>query len=231
MFTEEGGANMFRVFTVVYLLLFLLPAPALANGDLAEILGGIRKNYSDLPGLSLSYSREVITKTMTMLGDQVKGDLATGHMYFKPPYFLKLAQETPKQETVIANEDIIWWHIPDKKQAYKYSAREFGKELRLLSDIFRGLVKVEERFQVTMLDCNDQGEYQIGLIPNPLWQDIDRIILTVSKKNYIRIVGIHYQLGAVTMLTLNDVTPKKDFGKDFFRFVIPEGVKVIEEKG
>jgi outer membrane lipoprotein-sorting protein len=222
---------MSRVFVSAYLMLFLLQAPASANGDLTDILEGIRKNYGSLPGLTLSYSREVITRSMTMLGDQVKGDLATGHMFFKPPCFLKLAQKTPKSETVISDEDTLWWYIPDEKRAYKYPAKDFGKELRLLSDIFRGLIRVEERFEVTLLDPNELGEYQVELRPNPPWQNIDRIILAVTSEHNIRIVGIHYQLGSVTLFTLKDIAAKQDFEKDFFSFVLPEGVQLVEEKG
>jgi len=222
---------MSRIFVSAYLILFLLQAPASANGDLTDILEGIRKNYGSLPGLTLSYSREVITRSMTMLGDQVKGDLATGHMFFKPPCFLKLAQKTPKSETVISDEETLWWYIPDEKRAYKYPAKDFGKELRLLSDIFRGLIRVEERFEVTLLYPNELGEYQVELRPNPPWQNIDRIILAVTSEQNIRIVGIHYQLGSVTLFTLKDIAAKQDFEKNFFSFVLPEGVQLVEEKG
>ena len=44
-------------------------------------------------------------------------------------------------------------------------------------------------------------------------------------------MGIHYQLGAVTTLTLKDIAAKQDFEKDFFSFVLPEGVQLVEEKG
>lgn len=209
----------------------MVPVTVLAEDPLAGILEGIRKNYGELPGLTVSYKREVITKTMAMLGDQVKGDLATGKMYFRPPNFLKLEQETPEQEFVISNEETLWWYIPHKKRAYKYSAREFGKELRLLSEIFRGLIQVEERFQVSLRKPNELGENQIELMPNPPWQSIDRIILTVTKDFDIRIVGIHYQLGATTIFTLNDIAEKKVFEKDFFTFTVPEGVLLVEEKG
>ncbi len=221
---------MLKVITVMFLLFFMFPVPSPANDDLSDVLEGIRKNYGSLPGLSLSYSREVITKSMSLLRDQAKGDLATGSMYFKPPYFLRMSQNTPKPETVIANEETLWWYIPDKNRAYKYSALEFGQELRLLSDIFRGLIKVEERFQLALLNPNEQGEKQIELRPNPPWQNIDRIGITVTKANEIRIVGIHYQLGGVTLFTLNNVTAKEDFEKDLFEFVVPEGVQVVEEK-
>jgi len=227
---EEGGRNMSRAFSVTCLLLFLLQGHVQAAGELSNILEGIRKNHANLPGLTLSYEREVITRTMAMLGDQAKGDLATGLMYFKQPYYLKLAQKTPKPETVIANEDTLWWYIPDKKRVYEYSALEFGKELRLLSDIFRGLIQVEKRFQVTLLEPSELGENQIELIPNPPLQNIERIILTVTKEHDIRVVGIRYQLGSMTLFTLKNVTEKKDFEKDFFNFIVPEGVQLVKEK-
>ena len=222
---------MLRFTTVLSLWLLMVPVTVLAEDHLADILEGIRTNYGELPGLTVSYKREVITKTMAMLGDQVKGDLATGKMYFRPPNFLKLEQETPEREFVISNEETLWWYIPHQKRAYKYSARDFGKELRLLSEIFRGLIQVEERFQVSMCKPNELGEDQIELMPNPPWQNIDRIILTVTKEYNIRMVGIHYQLGAVTIFTLNHITDKKDFGKDFFTFTVPEDVLLVEEEG
>lgn len=212
-------------------LLLLLPGVILAESELPDILEGIRKNYGNLPGLTISYKREVTTKTMAMLGQEVKGDLATGKMYFKPPNLLKLEQEVPKKEFVFYNEETLWWHIPDRKHAYKYSAREFGKELSLLNDIFRGFTQIDKRFQVSMLDPNEQGEHQIELIPTPPWQNIDRVIFTVTKKHHIRIVGIHYQLGSTTIFTLSNIEAKYNFEKDFFNFTVPEHTQVVEERG
>ncbi len=229
-FMEERYIKMLRIFTIVCMLLLLLPGSVLAEDNLAAILDGIQKKYGNYPGLTVSYRREVITKSMAMLGDQIKGDLATGKMYFKPPNLLKLEQETPKKELVISNEETLWWYIPEKKSAYKYSSKEFGKELRLLSDIFHGLINVKERFKVSMIESNSLGEYQVGMIPDPPWQNINRIILTITKELDIRIIGIHYQLGAITIFTLNDTKEKKDFKKDFFNFTVPEGVLLIEDK-
>lgn len=202
-----------------------------AKDDLSTILEGIRGKYGNLPGLSVGYTREVITRSMSMLGDKVKGDVATGQMFFKPPYFLKLEQKTPNPETLIANEDTIWWYIPDKKNAYKYPSREFGKELRLLSDIFRGLSQVTTNFQIVMSDQNEQGKYKIELIPDPPWQEIDRIALTVTRAYDIQVVNIYNQLGTVTRFTLVGLIVKDNFEKGFFEFILPEGVRLKEEGG
>jgi outer membrane lipoprotein-sorting protein len=222
---------MLRVFIMLHLLLLLLQGQVLGKDDLPTVLEGIKGKYGNLPGLSIAYTREVITRSMSMLGNQVKGDLATGQMFFKPPYFLKLEQSTPKIETLIANEETLWWYIPDKKRAYKYPSQEFGKELRLLSDIFRGLSQVTKNFQIMMSDQTEQGKYQIELIPDPPWQEIDRIVLTVTHTYDIRVVNIHNQLGTITRFTLEGLTVKDNFEKGFFEFILPEGVELVEEKG
>ena len=223
---------MRRSFVILFSLLLLLQnGTAFSNAHLTNILEGIKEKYGNLPGLSISYTREVITQSMSMLGNQVKGDLATGQMFFKPPYFLRLEQKTPNIETLIANEDTLWWYIPDKKRAHKYSSQEFGKELRLLSDIFRGLIQVTKNFQIVMNDQTEQGNYQIELIPDPPWQEIDRIVLTVTTSYDIQIVNIHNRLGTMTQFTLKGLTVREAFEKGFFKFAVPEGVQLLEEKG
>ncbi len=213
------------------LILTLLTNPASGTDRLSGIIEGIHNKYHDLPGLTVSYTREVVTRSMSMLGAQAKGDLATGRIYFRPPHFLRLEQKTPKPETIIANGETLWWHVPDKRHAYKYSSREFGKELGLLSDIFRGLSQVEKRFRVTVVDQNDQGEYLIRLKPDPPWQDIDRIRITVTPGYDIRVLEIYNQLGSITRFTLKDLTRKENFKEGFFDFVVPEGVQLIEDGG
>ena len=217
------------VIVLHFFLLLLQGIPASGNDELPYILEGIRKNYGHLPGLVIPYTREVITRSMTMLGNQVKGDMATGEMYFSPPHFLRLEQETPKPETIIANEETIWWYIPDKKCAYHYPSGEFGQELRLLNDIFSGLTQVEENFQVAMLGLNSRGEHRIELRPNPPWQEVDSITLAVTSGHHIRVVDIHNLLGSITRLSLGDLTVKNKFEEGFFRFVVPEGVHVVRK--
>jgi outer membrane lipoprotein-sorting protein len=220
---------MLRALTITHLLLFLLQGAALADDDLSNVLEGIRKNYGNLSCLTIPYTREVTTRSMTMLGNQVKGDIATGRIYFKPPHFLKLEQATPEPETVITNGDTLLWYIPGKNRVYRYSAQEFGKELRLLCDIFLGLIQVEERFQVILLDSNNKGEHQIELRPTPPWQEINRVVLTVRTDHDISMVSIHYQLGSITRFELEDMIVKEKFDKNFFQFIFPEGVKVVDE--
>ena len=201
----------------------------MADESLVNILEGIQKNYGSLSGLSVPYSREVITRSMSMLGEQARGDMASGIIYFKHPYLLRLEQEKPKAETIISNNDTLWWYIPDKKCVYRYPAKNFGKELQLLSNIFRGLSQVENSFQVLLKDQSKSGKYKIELIPDPPWQEISKINLTVTEKYEIQTVRIHNLLGSITVFKLGDFTEKEGFEKGFFQFIVPEGVRLIVE--
>lgn len=216
---------------VFHLLVVLLwGSPAWGNDELTKILEGVRHEYGNLPGLAVQYTREVITRSMSMLGNRVKGDLAEGRIFFTPPYFFRLEQKTPNPETLVADGETLWWYIPEKKQAHKYPFQEFGKELKLLSDIFRGLSEVEKNFRVAMLDRTEQGACQIELVPDPPWQEVNRIVLTVTADFTIQVVSIYNQLGGITRFTLHGLVSKAEFPKDFFRFELPEGVTLVEER-
>jgi outer membrane lipoprotein-sorting protein len=229
MFTAERHHEMVKRLIIFLVLTSLFQGIAIADESLVTILKGIKKTYGPLSGLSVPYTREVITRSMSMLGNQAKGDMASGKIYFKHPNFLRLEQEKPKPESIIANNDTLTWYIPDKKCAYRYPAKDFGKELRLLSDIFRGLAHVENSFQVILHGRNPSGEYEIELIPDPPWQEINRIAVTVTRQYIIRAIKIYNQLGSITLFTFGAMGEEKDFQEDFFRFVPPEGVKVVIE--
>ena len=218
---------MHKIFLMIPLLTLLGYSPVLAEDTLSNILQGIKNRYGMTSGLSVPYTRDVMTRSMSMLGAQAKGDLASGIIHFKSPHFLRLDQEKPSPEIIIANDNILWWYIPHKKEAHRYQAKDFGKELRLLSNIFRGLAEVKDSFQVQLQEKDEKGDNLIVLVPDPPWQEINRIILTVSPEHEIRSVRIFNALGSVTRFDLGDFSLGKTFEKGFFEFFAPPGVNVV----
>ena len=216
---------------IALLSLFLSPSsPVIADNQLSKILEGVRNRYGSLPGFVVPYTREIISKSMVMLGEPVKTDLATGQLHFKPPHFLRVQQKTPKPEIVITDGLLLWWYLPHKRQVYKYPSSKLGQELRLLSNIFQGLREVSESFEVILMEPDNTDEHHIKLIPNPPWPQVDHINPSVLKGDYrIRIVEIHNYLGGITRFILEDLTIKERLEKNFFKFVAPEGITVIEE--
>ncbi len=210
--------------------LLLVFTPVFGANELPGLIAGIQKKYGAFPGFSIPYTREVITRSMSMLGNQIRGDVAAGHIFFMPPYFLKLKQETPARELIVGDGSTLWWYIPGKKQAYRYSFEKFGKELRLLTDVFRGLSGAEKRFRISLIGRDEKsGQYRIELRPDPPWEEIDCLLLTVDPEHAIHVVEIHNTLGSITRFILGKMKVQEHFAADFFRFVPPEGVQIIEE--
>lgn len=220
-----------RYLMVTVLVLCLLPwnAPA-ADPALSTILEGIRKTYGSAPGLSLSYEREVITKSMAMLGGQVKPEVATGLIYYKSPHLLKFQQETPTKEILVTDGNVLWWYIEAKNQAYRYSSHQMSQEVKLLGDIFQGLRGVEQSFVVLQKGEDDKGALILELTPSPSWGEIDHIDLTLTPGSFhIQKVEIYNLLGGLTRFKLGDSIKEERFKDDFFKFTPPPGTRIIEE--
>ena len=214
------------------LMLFIIvcsPNMVLADQQLSQILEGVQKKYSQLPGLSLPYERESITRSMALLGGGINKDLATGKLYFKPPSFVKIQQETPKPETMYTEGPALWYYAPHKNEAYRYPSPDF---VQILSEIFQGLRDVEERFDIVLLRINEDGSCELKLSPNPPWPSIQHLELTASQVDYnIQKVEIYDSAGGITRFIFGDLHVEDSFPEDFFRFYVPAGVDVIEEEG
>jgi outer membrane lipoprotein-sorting protein len=211
-----------------------LSETAIIGCALGAAISGLRPvaeiMFMDFTSVCMDQIVNQVPKIRYMLGGQVKGDMASGTIYFKHPHFLRLEQEKPRPETLIANKDTLWWIIPEKRCAYQYPADDFGKELRLLSDIFRGLSHVEDSFQVVLQQQEEaSGRYEIQLIPDPPWEEIDRITVSADQAYTIHAIQIHNTLGTVTRFTLGPLSEKEDFEEGFFRFEAAEGMEVIVE--
>jgi outer membrane lipoprotein-sorting protein len=222
---------MTRYLSFLFLILLLtVAAPCHGDDQLVKILEGIRNNYGTLSGLTLKYEREIITKSMALMGDAVKSDLAAGRLHYMPPYFLKVEQETPNHEIVTTDGKTLWWYIPQKNQVYRYPTERLGPELRLLSDLFRGLKGVEEGFVVSLKEEEAGKPLRLELSPSPPWPDITRIDLHVTPPDYtLEKVEIYNIMGGLTRFKLDGTIQRGNFKEDFFRLKIPEGARIIED--
>ncbi len=220
------------VFIFFLVLLGSIPlARALPDDQLSNIISGIRDKYGNAKGWKAEYTREAISKTMAMLKTAERHDLAKGSLYFKPQHFLRLEQASPQEELLLTDGQTLWWYIPLKKQAYKYSAKEFGKELGLLSDIFQGLKDVKNNFQITLKTGPETTTYHLILRPEPPWQEIDHLELIMLKQDFsIKRIEIYNNIGGLTRFLFNRWEEKGPFKKGFFSFSPPSDVKIIDNK-
>jgi outer membrane lipoprotein-sorting protein len=205
-------------------------ASALPDDQLSKIISAMRDRYGNAEGWKAEYTREAISKTMAMLETAERHDLAKGSLYFKPQQFLRLEQDSPQEELLLTDGQTLWWYIPHKKQAYKYAAETFGKELGLLSDIFRGLKGVKNNFQITLKAGPETTTYHLVLRPEVPWQEVDHLELIMLKRDFsIKQIDIYNNIGGLTRFLFNRWEEKGPFKKGFFSFSPLPDVKVLEK--
>ena len=205
--------------------------PIYAETSTPDVLEKIVENHRELSqGLSVPYQREILSRSMALLGDEVKSDIASGIFYFKRPHFLKVHQEQPGEEFIIFNNQYMWWSIPGKKVVYKYSGEQLGKELTVLCDIFMGLKDPDQNFNIKITGLTDSGEYVVNLTPSAGWEEIEHIDITVSGENFrIKKIELYNIIGSITRFILGEFKARSDLSEDGFYFTPPEGVEVILE--
>jgi chaperone LolA len=218
------------------LLLFFLVFGSIIQGrafpddQVTAILDGVRTRYGSAQGLTALYTREAISKTMVTLGVSERRDVAKGTLYFKPPYLLRLEQASPQEELLLTDGQMLWWYIPGKKEAYQYTTETFGKELRLLGEVLQGLKGAEDNFKITYQDNPEATTYQLALMPDPPWEDIDHLELRIGKEDFIiKQVDIVNTIGGLTRFMLSDLWEDVSLQEGLFTFSPPLGVKVIEK--
>ena len=86
-FTAGREVDMRKILLMVPLLTLLAHSPVLAEDALSNILQGIQNRYGMTSGLSVPYTREVMTRSMSMLGAQAKGGSGIGRHLFQIPSF------------------------------------------------------------------------------------------------------------------------------------------------
>jgi outer membrane lipoprotein-sorting protein len=228
---EGKGTEMRKTIFLVFLLLIALwPVSGLAGEDVGSLMQKMQEKYSGLEAATASYTRDVITRSMSMMGMQTSGDLATGRLFFQLPHFIRMEQETPTHEILVSDGVVLLWYLPEKKTLYKYPAEKFGKELTVLRDLFRGLNNVRKRFRVELLEKTKTSAFRLKLTPDPPWEQVDYLIVSLSSTLEIQGLDIHNPFGGITRFTIKGLKSAGPFKRDFFKLEVPEGTKVIQEQ-
>ena len=198
-----------------------------ADMKVSDVLEKVVEKYKPFStGMSVPYEREILTKSMAML-EGVGIDKASGTFFFKGPDLLKIQQEKPDVEDVISNGKNVWWYVPGKKTAYRFS--DMGKELTVLTTIFMGIKNPQDTFAITMAESKAKDGYLLTLTPNEAWEDINDIRVHVSAADYsITRIEINDMVGNLTRFRLGKFEKKSDLHDSFFDFKVPEDVKVID---
>jgi outer membrane lipoprotein-sorting protein len=225
-----SARSLVLFFCLLFFLVLGFIKQALAGDEVSRIIDGMRSRYGNAVGITADYTREAISKTVALLGTADRHDIAQGRLYFRPPYSLRLEQTSPQEELLVTDGQSLWWHVPHKNEAYRYPALEFGRELRLLSDILTGLRDAGAHFEIALDSHSDANVFSLILKPDPPWEDIDHLEVMILRNDYtIKQVEIYNMVGGLTRFVFSGLKETDRLDEAFFSFSPPHGTKIIEQ--
>ncbi len=217
----------------VIVIMMALWAGSLARAtqeDAFQLLGQATQRYVKAQGLFIRYSREVKTRSMSMLGGEARGDLATGRIIVMQPHFMRLEQQTPREELIITDGNNLWWYIPEEKKAYIYPGDRFGKQIRLIGQVLSQQGELGEKFKAKVVEEAPKTKWVVELRPDPPWQELDRLLVRISKSRGITGLEMVSPLGTRTIFEFKEVKEASGLKPSLFQFTVPEGVKLIRQE-
>ena len=220
------------VFFSVFLIFISYCSDVFPGSAVDGVLEKIVENHKKYSGgLSVPYEREILSRSMALLDEDMKSDRASGIFYFRKPDCLRVHQEKPDEEFIIYNSKNMWFYVPAEEVVYQYPGETLGKELNVLCDMFMGFKNPDDDFNVTVTGPAKENAYQVNLTPREEGGEIDHISIAVSADDFkIKKVELYDIAGSIRRFILGDFRIEKDLNDDLFNFTPPEGVEVIIEQ-
>jgi outer membrane lipoprotein carrier protein len=198
-----------------------------------NILPTIREKNGGITTMAADYTRVTRTPAMEGVFQSTAIQGASGRIYFKKPDKLSLRQEEPQHEEMVTDGRTVWWYIPIENQVRVYPDVDVYGEIKPLLDFLGGMDSLEGRFQVKVTPAGtDNGpDHRLDLTRLEQGAGPSEITVFFSTRDFslsgFRLTSL---TGEITDFTLTNLERNPEIRDDFFRFEIPPGTEVIEEK-
>ncbi len=216
---------------VAALLALALPALAETPSQLARRVQKANQKINTLSASYLRLSRFVAVGPNA--GRQVK---ATGRLLWSRPWNLRLEQDQPRQQLVVATAETVWWVRAARKRADVYPTSRFTSGLKPLMEALGGLASLEDTFVVAKPTRQEAAALAdtltLALEPKIKRADLVRLVVWFDRRSLLprgfRMVTL---VGDVTDYRLREVKVNQPLPAGAFSYKPPPDFKVRDHRG
>jgi outer membrane lipoprotein carrier protein len=201
--------------------------PKAPSPCVARTVAAVQKRYEAVDDLSAHFTQT--TRAASLGGGGSPPTRSSGRVTFAKPGRMRWEYEEPEKSLVVSDGKILWLYDPAFGEAQRLpvgGAFLSGAAIQFLlgeGDMLR-------EFEVTELACQDE-RVELELVPRePASYEKLRIVANPSSGDISRTVVVDL-LGNVTEIEFTDLKVDQKPPDDRFRFVPPEGVKVVDLAG
>jgi len=220
--------SFFITFTLIFWGGFSLSV-AQEDPALQSLLEKLKDRFGAIKTLKADYVRDLLPKVSSVL--PAAPMKAEGRLTFASPNKLRLDQSQPRAELLISNGEKAWWYIPGEKTVQVFQVKDYGQQVKPITEFFSGLGGLEKHFTVR-LDKTVPEEapyYALVLQPKNPQPDLNQIHLRILKATLLPLEFTFYNiLGDGTRFRFSQVQTAVKVGEAAFQFTPPKGTQVIQ---
>ncbi len=193
----------------------MLGQSALA-ADAAEVISSVEQKYADVNALKATFTQ--VTRSEA-LGDQQQ----SGKLTVERPSKMRWDFAGDGRQ-FITDGSTMWIYNPADKQVLRYD--DFSQASATADKLLQSLDKLSELFEVDLV-AMEPGPV-LALKPRQAEGQVKGLQLSLTADLLVSGVKIDDAFGGVTELTFDSVELSGDVPDELFKFVVPEGVQVLD---
>ncbi len=198
--------------------------PAVAEEGVNDVIDKLQSQYDQTQDFSAAFTQETISKSIGAPA------IMNGKIYIKKPGMMRLDYTDPKKWQIISDGKTSWLYFPDDKQVRIYKTAEAFENVPFLNFLF-GKGKIADDFTASFGELEkDQANdnYLLVLAPKSKDSTIDRVLILVSKKDYlIKQLNTYDVIGTVIRIAFKDIALNSGLKDSTFHFIVPSGVETF----
>jgi outer membrane lipoprotein carrier protein len=203
------------------------PPADTALGPCVELaIGALQRRYESIHDLSARFTQ---TTHSVALGGASSGlaTTAKGTVVFAKPGRMRWSYEEPEPSVVVSDGETLWLYDPAHREVQRVAV-DGGEYLSGAAIQFLlGQGEIRREFRVAPLSCQPD-DARLELVPLRPASYEKLAIRTDPRTGEILETTVVDLLGNVTRVAFSDIRANLDLPADFFRFRVPDGVRVID---
>jgi outer membrane lipoprotein carrier protein len=225
--THQVILSFFFMFTLLFWGGFQ-PSRAQEDAELQALLSKLTDRFGVIKTFKADYLRELLPKVSSVLPSASLK--AEGQLTFASPDKLRLDQRKPRTELLVSNGDKAWWYIPGEKTVQIFQVKEYGQQVKPITEFFSGLGGLEKHFTIRQDKTipEEAPFYALVLQPKTPQPDLNQIHLRISKTTLLPLEFTMFNLlGDGTRFRFSQVQTGVKVAESAFQFTPPKGVTIV----
>lgn len=218
-----------RLFYVLLIAMSIAANTAFADNELNAILKKIDEKQKSVETMKGQF---VQRKSLSLLQNEV---VSKGTMYFKRPQRMVWEYKEPEKNTMIVNGDIVWFYLPDLKEATRFDLSQKAEIKSIFEKMAIGMGQSAEEMKksydvlfLKKVKKSDKNIIVLQLIPKDaaISNFFKKIHLWFEEDGALYKTELFERNNDMTIIEFKNMKFNTAISDSVFDFKPPKGVKV-----